>query len=355
MHVDVIDKLEDFERVRGPWEHAYGRDPNANFFVSWDYLYSWLPVSPREWFVLAARATPADPPRAFLPMARDRGQWRGVTLERELHLGGKPFADLTGFVCDPEVEEAALDAFGACVRDELVWDRFVLAQVIDPRLERFLSAFPGPRFSLEHGPDLVSPCVELATSWDEQLLRTMSTKNRTSVRRAIRRTEAAPGYRISAAGSDDLDAHIDGMMTLWQARWGTLEPSALRQFREVFRRTHGRGALMLIMIWDESVPVAGVTCFLDRAKKRVSQFITSYDPQFSKRSPGRAVIAHAMQASIELGFESYDFLLGDEEWKYSFGGQDQRAESVTLVRRGWRPALLGALRRRRRRNAAGSP
>ena len=49
---------------------------------------------------------------------------------------------------------------------------------------------------------------------------------------------------ISSDIRDYLEAHVDALMGLWQARWGALDPGVLRQYREVFRGTLALEALI---------------------------------------------------------------------------------------------------------------
>jgi CelD/BcsL family acetyltransferase involved in cellulose biosynthesis len=346
MHIRTIDRLEELERLREPWEAAYARDPHAQFFASWVYLRSWIEVAGLDWLVLAAAAQPDAPPVGFLPLARRARRWRGLPVVRQLHLAAKPFADYTGFVCVPEHAPALLEAFAGWIRSDPGWDQLVLAEVVDPRLDDFLAHFPAADFRRIPGESLVSPRTALHASWDEQLAKTMTSAGRYDVRRALRRTEQAPGFRVSTAGASDLEDHVDAMMALWQSRWGELEAEPLRRYREVFRETFARDALELVVVWDGDHPMAGVTSFVDPLTHTYYQYITAYDPKYSRRSPGRSAIAYCMQSAIERGFSTYDFLLGDEEYKYSFGAVDRTTTHVTLERRGWRTAAARLLRLR---------
>ena len=69
MHIDRIDNLAQFERIKASWDAAYGADPNAHVFISWDWLRAWFEICPRDWFVLAAKDERTDAYVGFLPLA----------------------------------------------------------------------------------------------------------------------------------------------------------------------------------------------------------------------------------------------------------------------------------------------
>ena len=56
LRTDVIDDYEDFEELRPNWEALYLIDPDAQFFLSWDWLSQLFMREPdRIFFILAVR------------------------------------------------------------------------------------------------------------------------------------------------------------------------------------------------------------------------------------------------------------------------------------------------------------
>jgi CelD/BcsL family acetyltransferase involved in cellulose biosynthesis len=50
---------------------------------------------------------------------------------------------------------------------------------------------------------------------------------------------------------------------------------------------------------------------------------SGYDPQFFPLSPGNVLTAYTIQDAIRLGRARYDFLRGDEIYKFRFGAQPE--------------------------------
>src|SRR4029077_8977808 len=112
MHIDVIDDLSTFAALRGNWDRFYKADPEAQFFLTWQWLSDWLAVYPTVWFVLAAKRSKADAEYiAFLPMRPRVDCDKEVGFRSELVLAGAAFSDYTGFLATPEFEAEVVPAF----------------------------------------------------------------------------------------------------------------------------------------------------------------------------------------------------------------------------------------------------
>jgi CelD/BcsL family acetyltransferase involved in cellulose biosynthesis len=62
---------------------------------------------------------------------------------------------------------------------------------------------------------------------------------------------------------------------------------------------------------------------------------SGYDPsQFSHLSPGIVVTARCIEHAISLGRSEFDFLRGDEVYKYRFGAQDTEVRRLLIARPG---------------------
>ena len=351
MRIVVIDQLEEFDRIRTEWEEAYAADKSAHVFVSWPWLRAWFEITPYRWLVLAARPDDDAAFVAFLPLATSVTRWGRIGLVRELHLGGKPLADYTGLVSVPECESRAVAAFARYVQDQLAWDRFRLAEVLDGRLGSLPARFTGNALRVGEGRSLPCPCLPLLPTWEEHLQQSMSGKSRYDLRRAFRNVERLPRFRLSEPVDNDLEEHLDALIMLWEARWG---PGEVRDtYRHVFGRAFDCGMLWLRVLWSGEQPIAALSAFADQDRGTIYQHIIAFDREFARQSPGRALVGYSVRSAIEKGYRAYDFLLGGEEYKYSFGAKERATRSATVVRTSVRGTAGRALLRLRRALTAG--
>jgi CelD/BcsL family acetyltransferase involved in cellulose biosynthesis len=246
-------------------------------------------------------------------------------------MAGNPLADYTGFVCSPRHENAALAALANHIQRNLDWRYLALHDVLDPRLDAFLSHFPEPEFRIERHPSTPCPYLALPPSWEAYLDTGPRPRLRREIRHDLRAVERLPGFRrtsIQEGGARQIEILLD----LWQGRWGFLPAAQLGQYRSVLVSCLAAGCLWLDVLWDRDTPFAGLLAFLDRERRSFGFYITGVDRRYARLSPGTVVVAHAIREAIGNGYRVFDFLRGDEPYKFAFGAAVRQTRQVTVLR-----------------------
>jgi CelD/BcsL family acetyltransferase involved in cellulose biosynthesis len=219
------------------------------------------------------------------------------------------------------------------VKRKLEWNRLVLREVMDPRLDAFLAHFRPPRFAVEQ-THTACPRVTLGGTWDDYLQAALGAKKRNALRNYVKRFRANDRLRITLAQADELEQRIEKVLELWQARWGGKPAQHLEAYRSIFTRCFEYDCLYLATMWHEETPIAARVNFVDRHKGVVSALISGWDRRYAELSPGNTLQAHSIHAATEMGMQVYDFLRGDEKYKYSvFGAKDSHNTSVVVTRK----------------------
>ena len=172
----------------------------------------------------------------------------------------------------------------------------------------------------------------------EGYLGTLDKKERHEIRRKLRRAEAAGEVRLerSADPVGDLDAFID----LHQKRWGAdglFPPTAggdqsRRFFRRLFELLGDDGTVQLHFLAVGGRRIAAGVWFDDA--DACYFYNAGVDPDARELSPGVLMSAMAIQAAIAAGRRRFDFLRGDEPYKYEWGAVDEPIERLLVVRTG---------------------
>jgi CelD/BcsL family acetyltransferase involved in cellulose biosynthesis len=318
-----IEEIRDFAslvELGCDWRELHRADPRATVFVSWQWMFGLLSALPKPWRVLLAR----DPQGSLVGLLPLRG-------ETVVAMAGSPLADYTGFLCLPGQERAVLAAFAAHLQRDPSWGRLELRDVFDPRLPDFLARFPKKKFEIVRQPPTPCPLLELGETWDGYLASRMGARRRQSLRRQLRAIEKLPGLRFTSL-ADGADAQIAAMLELWQGRWGQRPETELAELNAVCTTCRIGGILWLDILWRGDEPLAGLLAFLDRGRSRFCFYISGYDRRFAEYAPGTAMVAHSIRQAIAMGFRHYDFLRGDEDYKYSFGARLAEIENVDVIR-----------------------
>lgn len=334
MVIDVIDQHEQFERLAGSWHSVYASDPAANFFASWAWLAAWHEVCPNKWQVLAARPQEEAEYVAFLPINLNTIRQFKMNLVREVSLGGYPLADYNGFVCMPGYQDSAVAELAGFVRDHLEWDQLLLTNVRNERLSLFLQHLAPAKRQIIRSDSVACPVVSLPASWDEYLNNSVSAKTRRNIRKLFRQMDETEGFEIVHATKDNKNYLLDSIFDMWQSRWGERSPEHIARIRSIVNSCFERHCLRLFAFFHNDRPVAGLAAYLDFEHKTVYEFLNCFDADFTEvRSPGQAIVAWSLQIAVNEGFQRYDFLRGNEEYKFAFGAVEQQAQSCTIRRK----------------------
>ena len=146
------------------------------------------------------------------------------------------------------------------------------------------------------------------------------------VREASRRAEKLGSLVFQTATTASFEEIFDHLLRFHYARWRTLctsdpsfipnDPVALFH-REAAAGMLHRGSLRLYSLTLCERVAAVLYGFVHR--QRGYLYMTGYDPQFQKISPGVLLLTHAIKELIHEGATSCDFLRGREPYKYRWG------------------------------------
>lgn len=336
--VEEIDDRNALERLRTSWDRVYACDPEAQFFLSSSWLWPWLRSMEPRWVILAVRhASNADAYVAFLPLQQRTHMRTNGGFYNELAMAGNRFADYTGLICQPDLANAAIPLLGAHIR-RMSWRRITFEQVRMSQERRSLLMGNGNdsgHMLLQHAyPPLqkgidnsVCPFVTLPVSFDTYLS-ALSANTRQKIRRVLRKIEGDPSYRFTCSSPETAERDIDLLLGLWDRKWrpqkGERTDNIISTMRFMLSATARNGALYLPMLWRNDVLLGALGNLVDPVKKQMLFLIAGRNHDASDTPPGIALHAHAIREAIRQGFCIYDFLRGDESYKFSFANETQK-------------------------------
>jgi CelD/BcsL family acetyltransferase involved in cellulose biosynthesis len=103
-------------------------------------------------------------------------------------------------------------------------------------------------------------------------------------------------------------------------------------FREIAGVAFDRGWLRLASLIINDVKAASMFCF--EFSNTFLVYNSGYDPDlYPSLSTGIVLLAHCIRDAIERGLKVFDFLRGEEEYKYRFGGVRTEIHNLRLTKR----------------------
>jgi CelD/BcsL family acetyltransferase involved in cellulose biosynthesis len=361
----------------GTWDRLAAASPWATPFARWGVHRAWWDAygaNAHEQTLVVVDPASDDPdaPLAIVPLmhrheveqddailrTRLRGDPRVALTAvaptaKAVFFGATYHADYATLLARPDdlpaVAEAIVDALAASpdAHDPdhpAPWDVVDLRRLRcgDPAASALAQAFRarvGSGWTMVSEREDVCPVVTFEPGADfEAYLGTLGKKERHEVRRKLRRAEAAGDVRLERA--TDPVADLDEFVDLHQKRWGerglfppTPGGDQSRTFvRRLFELLGDDGTFQLHFLAVAGRRIAAGIWFEDADAWYL--YNAGVDPDARELSPGILMGAKVIEAAIAAGRRRFDYLRGDEPYKYEWGAVDEPIQRILVVRTG---------------------
>jgi CelD/BcsL family acetyltransferase involved in cellulose biosynthesis len=346
LQIEEITTTAQLQALTGEWSELWARCPEATPFQTPEWLLPWWRRLGRgQLSTLALR----DGERLVGLAPLFRTGYYGLPLRRVCFLGTGN-TDYLGALFEPEAECRASDALWNHLRlCGKSWDLCDFQQLRarpEPSLAGGASRESGWLRSLmaqEECPHLALPPSI------EEWRRGLSSKLRSNLRYYGRRLERK-GAAIEAVTEASLAESLDALFRLHEARWrkrglpGVFASHRVRAFhREVSLAFLHRGWLRLYALRLRGEIRAVLYCFA--ARGRTLYYAGGFDPEVGRLSPGTVLTGHAIAEAIREGCSEFDFLRGNEAYKYAWGAVDRVNTRLVVTRS---PTVLRLVRAEQR-------
>jgi CelD/BcsL family acetyltransferase involved in cellulose biosynthesis len=178
-----------------------------------------------------------------------------------------------------------------------------------------------------------TPRIALNGDFDEYLGR-VEKKQRHEIRRKMRRAEeSGRGVRWFISDMADVESEIDaflGLMEQDQGKAGFLHDPMRNQMRAVIRTAHENGWLWLAFLEADGQRIAAALNF--DYNNKLWGYNAGVNRDFMDLSPGWVLLGHVLQWACETKRTEFDFMRGDEDYKYRFGAINQYVMRAKVTR-----------------------
>lgn len=179
-----------------------------------------------------------------------------------------------------------------------------------------------------------APSITLPGDWDAYL-ESIDKKQRHEIRRKMRRAaEADAEIKVyytteQAKVAQDTQAFID-LMAQDPEKAAFLSAAMREQFKISIQRAFENGWLQLAFLTVDGENAAAYLNF--DYQNRIWVYNSGLDRRFMEYSPGWVLLGHLLMWANENKRSAFDFLRGNEDYKYKFGGVDRFVCRVTLTK-----------------------
>lgn len=307
-----ITSAEALEGVSAEWDELWARCPDATPFQSPAWLLPWWRAFGNgELHVFTFRQ--GGDLVAFVPLYIGPAPDGGARIVRLLGSGSSDYVDglfLPGF----EIA-AANRCFTELGYLRAHWDRCDLLE-LRPASPLLRAAAPAGWHDEISEAGVVSQVPLAGSGPDAAIPRPFLKKLRYFAKLA----ERSGGLRFERADAASFEESFATLVRLHGARWaaraehGVLADPAVRAFnREAARALLHRRILRLYTVFVGTRAAASSYGFLHR--ERAYCYLTGFEPDFAKLSPGHLVLQHAIRETARDGARTFDLLRGREPYK----------------------------------------
>lgn len=325
MKTQVYTDAAGFAILRQEWNPLLHHSTSDTIFLTWEWQSTWWEhLGEGELYILTTRT--------------DGGQLVGIaplyltTSDEGLNtlsiVGCRDVSDYLDLIAargrEPEVYSTLLKWLES---DEApAWDQVDLCNIPAASPTRSLLA----QMATAHGYQVqtevedVCPIISLPTTWDEYLS-SLSKKQRHEIRRKIRRAERSGQINWYIVNEErDLTIEMEAFIELHQKsdvdKDEFMDDQMKGFFHAAAQALQEAGWLQLAIMEVNGEKAAAMLNF-DYGDS-ILVYNSGYNPhKYARLSPGIVLLAYCIQHAIELGRAKFDFLRGDEEYKFRFGAQ----------------------------------
>lgn len=314
LRLETISTVDRLHAIRPGWSELWERCPDATPFQSPEWLLPWWRHLGRGRLNTLA-LWEVDRLVGLAPLFTQR--YFGLP-RRRLALIGTGNTDYLDLLLEPRCAASSLEQLGkALTHPTTAWDfcDFQQLRPHSPLLRMDLSPLRERSFEQE-----VCPVLTLSGRSLEQAVPARLGKN---LRYYSRRLEREGGA-CEEAPPEAVAQSMSALFHLHGARWrkrklpGVFSSPSVRSFhQEVAHGFAARGWLRLHTLTLAEEVRAVLYCFTCRG--RGYYYAGGFDPALARWSPGTLLTGRAIQSAGSEGAQEFDFLRGDEPYKYTWG------------------------------------
>mgnify|MGYP001149373545 FL=1 len=348
MNIEIIQELGKLNALENEWNQLHQESASAVPFLRHEYLAAWWQtLGGGEWargelYVVTSRREDGGL-AGIAPLFRTQNR---DGLPALMLLGSIEISDYLDLIARPDdlpaFVEALLDHLGGPEAPD--WQVLDWYNLLDssPTLPLLSAAASGRGWTVTQEPLQHCPYIALPGDWEKYLAEQVDKKQRHEIRRKMRRIEelnarSDPAHQPvrwyivqdEAALEAEIGAFLD-LMANDPEKASFLSEAMRRQMHSAVHAAFRAGWVQLSFLEVNGEKAAGYLNF--DYDNHIWVYNSGLDFRFREYSPGWVLLGYLLQWANENGRGIFDFMRGDEDYKYKFGAIDRRVVRVVVRR-----------------------
>jgi len=341
-----IDDLDAFNAIEADWNRLVERSDADPIFLSHTWLRTWWECFGRGRRLHVITVWADDRLIGAAPLMATAGRFYGLSLRllESIYNYHTPRFD---FPVAERRDEVYSAVWRELSREDGPWDAVVLAQAPEESplvFEMKRRAVCDGWLAGQWTPS-PSPVIRLDCDY-ASFLKRLTSKERYNLRRRLSRLQQLGPVQLEEVRDRQRvrEAMKDGLRieaAAWKGENGTAinsDADVEEFYTRLAERAADAGLLRLYFLRSGDKRIAFNYSFVDRSK--IYAVKIGYDPDYHTYSPGHLLLLEIIERACSQGIQEYDFLGGDDEWKYMWTSDVHRHEWLFLFRNRLRPRLI---------------
>ncbi|GAB1421659.1 GNAT family N-acetyltransferase [Anaerolineales bacterium] len=326
MKFEIYRDANAFQSLADDWNELLNRSVTCTPFLSIEWISTWWNIfEPGELLILTCRLED-DRLIGIAPcFITSESDQRTLVL-----VGCEDITDYLDFLIDKDHQEAAyLGLSQILLEHQNEFDQIDFCNIPSesPTRSRFAALLTEADLVVSEDVQEVCPIIQLPDSWDAYL-QLLNKKQRHEVRRKLRRIDNEP-LDVQYERLNDSNALDESMTTFFELMRKSDPKKAtfledeknVQFFREIATLFFDKGILNLNFLKIEGKAVATYMNFDFNNDILVYNSGLDYD-DYGHLSAGIVLLCHDIKDAIQKERSVFNFLRGDEVYKYRMGGED---------------------------------
>ncbi|MBA7507578.1 hypothetical protein ES706_06298 [subsurface metagenome] len=336
-----VTNIAEFESLRDVWRGVLAKSGDRNIYLTWEWLFTWFKHYGDDKKLSLTLIEDKTKVIGIIPLMSSRYKF-GPLRFNILENIGSTFPDYSGAILTERKEEA-ITAFLTYLRDEKIDGNIALIISQIPQDSQFLSLLRKQSSSFSDSLILYDkvittcPYLPLPMSSDEYL-NSLRRKRRGNLRRALQSLQKSHNVEFKKhTPGGNLKEEMQLFFELSQKRWGTeyaanksVEQKTREFYLDLATAFEQNGWLDFSFLFADGNAISIVFGF--EYNGRFYYANQTFDPAYSRYSPGSQHILHLILEAIEKGVKEFNFLKGDEAYKFFWTRLTRDNRQIILAR-----------------------
>jgi len=329
LEIKVFNKEKEFHEFKGRWNSFLSSTRSDTIFMTWEWLAAWWDQFKKGKELLILAGYDGEKLVGIAPLMKSKVSAYGIKLDAVMFLGSgqETSPDHMDFIITEEYRKLFLDAvFKYLMSVKHSWDMLRFEDCV--RDDDFIDGLPARiddkiKYSVVSNPENICAFIKLPGTWEEYE-NSLSSKIRYNIRRNHKNLSKEYGTEFKMIDDPaEVDRVMRRLIEIHQMRMteknktGQSMTSGFWEFHlRIAPELSAGGNLFLGVIKVDDTIIACQYAF--SYNNVIYHYQSGLDTEFRKYGIGKILVYSMIEESIKRGFVKFDFLKGNEKYKFDF-------------------------------------